>query len=80
MFNNDLISFKAILESIENNKNGDKVKILLGPDHYLEFGDKILNQANGIGIGWVISLDGLEIYNMFDGLNSKNIALLNKQL
>jgi len=80
LFNNDLISFKAILESIENNKNGDKIKIVLGPDHYLEFGDKILNRANGIGIGWYLALDGLEIFNMFDGLNSENIALLSKQL
>jgi hypothetical protein len=52
----------------------------LGPDHYLEFGDKILNRANGIGIGWYLALDGLEIFNMFDGLNSENIALLSKQL
>ena len=80
MVNNDLISLKAILESIENNKNGDNLKILLGSDHYLEFGEKILNRANGIAIGLYVSLDDLEIFNMFDGLNSENIALLNKKL
>lgn len=80
MVNNDLISFKAILESIENNKNGDKLKILLGPDHYLEFGEKILNRANDIAIGLYVALNDLEIFNMFDGLNLENIALLNKQL
>ena len=79
--NGNLVSFEEVLESIiKNNKDLEKVRIPIGSKHCLEFSDKILNQANGFAIGWYVAIDGLEVFNMFDGLNSKNIALLKKDL